>query len=37
MARKKVGLIRSKKMGSNKYFNEAEARETITDKLYNPN
>ena len=36
-ARRLISLLRSKQLGSSKYFTQEEARETITKNLYNPN
>jgi len=36
-ARKIIGLLRSKQLGSSKYFTQEEARETVSKRLYKPN
>lgn len=35
-ARKYISLLRSKQIGSSKYFTYEESRETVTKKNYNP-
>lgn len=35
-ARRLIGLLKSKQLGSSKYFTQEEARETITKNIYNP-
>ena len=34
MSRRKIGLLRSKKVGSSKYFSEFESKETVSERLY---
>ena len=36
-ARKLIGMLRAKQLGSSKYFTQEEARETVTRNVYNPN
>jgi hypothetical protein len=33
-ARRLIGMLRAKQMGSSKYFTQEEARETVTKRLY---
>jgi MORN repeat/IQ calmodulin-binding motif len=35
-ARKYISMLRSKQIGSSKYFTYEESRETVTKKTYNP-
>lgn len=37
IARRHIGMLRSKQLGSSKYFTQEEARETVTKRIYNPN
>ena len=36
-ARRLIGMLRAKQLGSSKYFTQEEARETVTKNVYNPN
>jgi len=36
-ARRMISLLRSKQMGSSKYFTQEEARETVSKRVYKPN
>ena len=36
-ARRMLGMLRAKQLGSSKYFTQEEARETVTKRLYNQN
>ena len=35
-ARRYISMLRSKQIGSSKYFTYEESRETVTKRLYNP-